>query len=257
MLTKRIIPCLDVKDGSVVKGVKFVDLVQEGDPVELGARYSDMGADELVFLDISASVEARKHVTALARRVAENVFIPFTIGGGIRVIGDMEAVLEAGADKIAVNTAALLRPEVLTEGADRFGSQCIVLAMDVKRKGAGRWEVFSHGGAQPTEREAVAWAREAVDRGVGEILLTSIDADGTKAGVDVAITRQVSEVVSVPVVASGGIGELRHFKEALEDGKADAALAASVFHRSIFTIRQVKEYLHAAGIPVRMTGAKL
>jgi len=255
MLTKRIIPCLDVKDGSVVKGVKFVDLVREGDPVELGARYSDMGADELVFLDISASVEARKHVTALARRVAENVFIPFTIGGGIRVVGDMEAVLEAGADKIAVNTAALLRPEVLTEGADRFGSQCIVLAMDVKRMGAGRWEVFSHGGAQPTERETVAWAREAVDRGVGEILLTSIDADGTKAGVDVAITRQVSEVVSVPVVASGGIGELRHFKEALEDGKADAALAASVFHRSIFTIRQVKDYLHAAGIPVRLTGA--
>ncbi|MFC1747036.1 imidazole glycerol phosphate synthase subunit HisF, partial [Candidatus Neomarinimicrobiota bacterium] len=215
---------------------------------------SDMGADELVFLDISASVEARKHVTDLARRVAGSVFIPFTIGGGIRVLEDMEAVLGAGADKIAVNTAALLRPQILTEGADRFGSQCIVLAMDVKRTGVGRWEVFSHSGSIPTGREALAWAVEAVDRGVGEILLTSIDADGTLAGVDVAITRIVSEEVKVPVVASGGIGTLEHFREAFENGKADATLAASIFHRGTFTIRDVKDHLNAAGLPVRLTG---
>ncbi len=254
MLTKRIIPCLDVHDGQVVKGVKFVNLVREGDPVELAARYSDMGADELVFLDISATVDARRHVLDLARRVAREVFIPFTIGGGMRAVGDMEALLAAGADKIAVNTAALTDPQFITRGADRFGSQCLVGAMDVKRVAAARWEVFSHGGSRPTGREVVAWAREVAERGAGEILLTSIDADGTQSGVDLAITRTVSEAVGIPVIASGGIGTLDHFRLALEDGRADAVLAASVFHRGKFTIDDVKNYLHTAGIPVRLTG---
>lgn len=256
MLTKRIIPCLDVRDNQVVKGVQFVNLVRAGDPVELGARYSDMGADELVFLDISATVDARQHVLDLAQRVAREVFIPFTIGGGIRAVGDMEALLAAGADKIAVNTAALADPEFITRGADRFGSQCLVVAMDVKRMAPNSWEVFSHGGSQPTGREAVAWAREVADRGAGEILLTSIDADGTQSGVDLAITRLVSEAVGIPVIASGGIGTLDHFRLALEEGRADAVLAASVFHRGKFTIDDVKNYLHTAGIPMRLTGAK-
>ncbi len=256
MLTKRIIPCLDVHDGQVVKGVQFVNLVREGDPVELAARYSDMGADELVFLDISATVDARRHVVDLAQRVAREVFIPFTIGGGIRAVGDMEALLAAGADKIAVNTAALADPVFITRGADRFGSQCLVVAMDVKQVAPARWEVFSHGGSRPTGREAVAWAREAAERGAGEILLTSIDADGTQSGVDLAITRRVSEAVGIPVIASGGIGTLDHFRLALEEGRADAVLAASVFHRGKFTIDEVKNYLHKAGIPIRLTGAK-
>lgn len=256
MLTKRIIPCLDVHDGQVVKGVKFVNLIRAGDPVELAGRYSDMGADELVFLDISATVDARRHVVDLAQRVAREVFIPFTIGGGIRAVDDMEALLAAGADKIAVNTAALADPQFITRGADRFGSQCLVVAMDVKLVAPARWEVFSHGGRRPTGREVVAWAREVAERGAGEILLTSIDADGTQSGVDLAITRQVSEAVGIPVIASGGIGTLDHFRLALEDGRADAVLAASVFHRGKFTIDDVKNYLHTAGIPVRLTGAK-
>jgi len=253
-LTRRIIPCLDVHDGQVVKGVKFVNLVREGDPVELGARYSDMGADELVFLDISASVQARRHVVHLTKRVAQEVFIPFTIGGGIRSLQDMEALLAAGADKIALNTAPLLNPEVVTEGANRFGSQCMVVAVDVKRTGPNRWGVFSHSGSRATGRQAVDWTREIAERGAGEILLTSIDADGTQAGVDVEITRRVSETVSVPVIASGGIGQLSHFRDAVEKGRADAVLAASVFHRGIFTFNQVKTYLREAGIPIRFTG---
>ncbi len=253
MLTRRIIPCLDVRDGQVVKGVKFQNLVNEGDPVELGARYSDEGADELVFLDISATLEARKNVVDLVTRVAREVFIPFTIGGGLRTVDDLEAVLMAGADKTAINTAALVRPELITEGAHQFGSQCIVLAVDVTRQGDG-WQVYSHGGTKPTGREATSWIGEAVDRGAGEILLTSMDADGTQAGVDLEITRQVSELVSVPVIASGGIGRLEHFADALTAGKADAVLAASVFHRSIISIKDVKNYLAGQGIPVRPLG---
>ncbi|MCH8837228.1 MAG: imidazole glycerol phosphate synthase subunit HisF, partial [Candidatus Marinimicrobia bacterium] len=231
-------------------------LVREGDPVELAARYSDMGADELVFLDISATVDARKHVVELAQRVAREVFIPFTIGGGIRAVDDMEALLAAGADKIAVNTAVLADPEFITRGADRFGSQCLVVAIDVKRSAPNSWEVYSHGGRRPTGREVVDWAREVAERGAGEILLTSIDADGTQAGVDLEITSQVSDAVSIPVIASGGIGTLDHFRLALEEGRADAVLAASVFHRGKFTFDEVKDYLHSAGIPVRLTGAK-
>ena len=256
MLTNRIIPCLDVHDGQVVKGVKFVNLVREGDPVELAARYSDMGADELVFLDISATVDARRHVVDLAQRVAREVFIPFTIGGGIRAVDDMEALLAAGADKIAVNTAVLADPQFITRGADRFGSQCLVVAIDVKRSAPNSWEVYSHGGRRSTGREVVAWAREVAERGAGEILLTSIDADGTQAGVDLEVTSQVSDAVSIPVIASGGIGTLDHFRLALEEGRADAVLAASVFHRGKFTFDEVKDYLHSAGIPVRLTGAK-
>ncbi|UCD38182.1 MAG: imidazole glycerol phosphate synthase subunit HisF [Fidelibacterota bacterium] len=250
MLTRRIIPCLDVHDGQVVKGIQFRNLVEEGDPVERGAHYSREGADELVFLDISASIEARRHVVELARRVAREVFIPFTIGGGLRTVEDIGALLSAGADKVALNTAALERPALITEGAERFGSQCMVLAMDVTRR-ESRWEVFSHGGTKATGREALSWALEAMDRGAGELLLTSIDADGTQTGVDVALTCTVSRAVSIPVIASGGIGRLEHFKEAVVDGEADAVLAASVFHRDILSIRQVKDYLERAGIPVR------
>ncbi len=255
MLTKRIIPCLDVMDGQVVKGVNFVNLVREGDPVELAARYSDAGADELVFLDITASVESRPNVVELVRRVAKEVFIPFTIGGGVKTVADIDRILRAGADKVSINTAALAQPELLTEGAKRFGSQCIVLAMDVKRE-RDTWWVYSHGGRKRTARKALPWAVEAVNLGAGEILLTSMDADGTQAGVDLEITRKISAAVNVPVIASGGIGKLVHFKDALEKGRADAVLAASVFHRKTFTIAQVKAYLHEQGIPVRLTGAK-
>jgi cyclase len=241
-----------VHDGQVVKGVKFRNLVNEGDPIELGQRYSDEGADELVFLDISASIEARKHIVKLAQQVSRQVFIPFSVGGGLRSVHDLGAVLEAGADKTALNTAALAHPELITEGARRFGSQCIVLAVDAKRTNDG-WEVYSHGGSRPTGRDVLAWTMEAVDRGAGEILLTSINADGTQEGVDLALTRRVSEAVSVPVIASGGIGRLEHFKAAVTDGAADAVLAASVFHRRIFSVTEVKHYLHSAGIPVRLT----
>ena len=254
MLTRRIIPCLDVRDGKVVKGIRFRRLVVAGDPVELGARYSEEGADELVFLDITASVENREHVVELAHRVSREVFIPFTIGGGIRSVQDIEAILSAGADKVSLNTAALNHPNLITEGARRFGSQCIVLAVDVQRTNGG-WEVHSHSGRQPTGRLALDWIREAVDRGADEILLTSIDADGTQEGVDLAITKSVSRAIPVPVIASGGIGRLEHFKAALEEGEADAVLAASVFHRGIFSISQVKHYLEKEGIPVRPLGA--
>ena len=253
-MTRRIIPCLDVKDGRVVKGVNFTQLVDEGDPVELGSWYSRQGADELVFLDISATVDARRHVVELARQVAREVFIPFTIGGGIRALADMEALLTAGADKVAVNTAALNDPTLISQAARQFGSQFIVVAIDV-RKSAGEWEVMSHGGARPAGRQAVDWASEAENRGAGEILLTSIDADGTQQGVDVDITRIVSRQIKIPLIASGGIGLLQHFKNAFEVGEADAVLAASVFHRRLLGIGEVKDYLARQGIPVRMTGA--
>ncbi|MAG21334.1 MAG: imidazole glycerol phosphate synthase subunit HisF [Candidatus Marinimicrobia bacterium] len=253
MLTRRIIPCLDVKDGQVVKGVKFVNLVNEGNPVELAARYSDSGADELVFLDITATLESRRHVVDLLREVAKRVFIPFTVGGGIRTTDDIGEILHAGADKVSINSAALKNPGLLTEGARRFGSQCIVLAMDVKRNASG-WRVHSHGGTKPTKREAIQWAMEAVEKSAGEILLTSMDADGTQNGVDVELTRRISRSVNIPVIASGGIGTVDHFREAIETGEADAVLAASVFHRGIFTVREVKESLAAHKIPMRLTG---
>ena len=251
MLTRRIIPCLDVKDGQVVKGVHFQNLAVAGDPVELATRYSDLGADELVFLDISATTEQRRHVIDLAQAVSRQVFIPFTIGGGLRTVEDIRSVLQAGADKVAINSAALSDPDILTAAADRYGSQCIVVAMDVQRSD-GKHMVYSHGGTKPTGREALRWAREVEERGAGEILLTSIDSDGTGSGVDLEITRSVSAAVSIPVIASGGVGTLAHFSDALTIGRADAVLAASVFHREVFTIEQVKNYLKAAGLPVRM-----
>ena len=255
MLTRRIIPCLDVKNGRVVKGVNFVQLVDSGEPVDLGAWYSSQGADELVFLDISATIDARQHVVPLARAVAREVFIPFTIGGGIRTIEDMAALLSAGADKVAINTAALKDPQLISEGARQFGSQFIVVAIDVQKAGPG-WEVKSHGGTRDTGREVMAWTREVEERGAGEILLTSIDADGTQQGIDIDITRLVSRQSHVPVIASGGIGRLEHFKNAFDEGEADAVLAASVFHRRTLGIAEVKAYLADQGIPVRLTGDK-
>lgn len=251
MLTRRIIPCLDVKDGQVVKGIRFENLVREGDPVELAARYSDEGADELVFLDITATLESREHVVELVRKVAKKVFIPFTVGGGIRTIEDILQILEAGADKVSINSAALKDPQIIQDASERFGSQCIVLAVDVKRE-RNSWYVYSHGGTSPTDKKAVNWVVEVVSRGAGEILLTSMDADGTQNGVDLEITHRVSQAVDVPVIASGGIGKLSHFKDAIIIGEADAVLAASVFHRNIFSIEQVKTYLANKEIPVRI-----
>ncbi len=251
---KRVIPCLDVDAGRVVKGVEFLDIRDAGDPVELAAHYDREGADELVFLDITATHEKRETIARLARRTADEVFVPFTIGGGIRSAADAQAVLDAGADKVSVNSAALERPELLDELAAVFGSQCVVLAVDAKAvptNGApARWEAFVAGGRTSTGRDAVAWTREAVERGAGEILLTSMDRDGTSDGYDLALTSAVSEAVSVPVIASGGAGELDHLTEALSAG-ADAALCASIFHYGRFTIEQAKAHLAAAGVPVR------
>ena len=259
MLTKRIIPCLDVKDGRVVKGINFVQLRDAGDPVEAGAAYSAAGAVELVFLDITATSDARKTVAEMVRRVAENVFIPFTVGGGIRTVEDMRAILREGADKISVNSAAILRPELISEGAEKFGSQCIVVAIDARRRQKDAeadfipgWNVYRSGGRIDTGLDAIEWAKEAERRGAGEILLTSMDGDGTKAGYDLALTRAVADAVSIPVIASGGAGTPEHFYEALTEGGADAALAASLFHYKELEIREVKEYLAARGIPVRM-----
>ena len=254
MLAKRIIPCLDIKNGRVVKGVNFVNLRDAGDPVEQARVYDRMGADELVFLDITASHEQREIVARMVRRVADEVFLPLTVGGGIRTGEDMRAILRAGADKVSLNSAAVKTPQVLTEGAELFGSQCIVLAIDAKRSGPGKWEVYIHGGRIPTGMDALAWAQEGVALGAGEILLTSMDADGTLAGYDLELTRAVAEGVNVPVIASGGAGEPAHFAEAVTTGKADAALAASLFHDKVLTIAQVKSHLLAAGIPVRPVG---
>ena len=250
---KRVIPCLDVDAGRVVKGTNFVDIRDAGDPVELAERYDAEGADELVFLDITATHEKRDTIVELARRTADNVFIPFTIGGGIRSVRDAQAVLDAGADKVSVNSAAVARPELLDELAERFGAQCVVLAIDAKQvagDGEPSWEVFVAGGRTPTGRDAVAWAREGVARGAGEILLTSMDRDGTSDGYDIALTRAVSEAVAVPVIASGGAGELDHLVEALGAG-ADAALCASIFHYGTYRVAEAKAHLAAAGIPVR------
>jgi imidazole glycerol-phosphate synthase subunit HisF len=268
MVLKRVIPCLDVDAGRVVKGTNFVGLRDAGDPVELAERYDAEGADELVFLDITASHEKRETIVELARRTADNVFIPFTIGGGIRSVQDAQAVLDAGADKVSVNSSALARPELLTELADHFGAQCVVIAIDAKRAvpvesgaacdappgwfGDGRWGVFVNGGRRRVEgRDAVEWAREAVERGAGEVLLTSMDRDGTEDGYDIELTRAVADAVSVPVIASGGAGTLDHLSEAIADGHADAVLCASIFHYGTFTIREAKERMAAAGVPVR------
>ena len=251
MALKRLIPCLDVDRGRVVKGTNFVDIRDAGDPVELAAKYDADGADELVFLDITASHEARETIVELARRTADNVFIPFTIGGGIRSVADAQAVLDAGADKVSVNSAALARPELLGELAQTFGAQCVVIAIDAKRNGE-QWDVYLNGGRTKVDgREAVAWAEEAVERGAGEVLLTSMDRDGTTDGYDLELTRGVAEAVSVPVIASGGAGELRHLSEAIAEGGADAVLCASIFHYGTYRVGEAKEHLAEAGIPVR------
>jgi cyclase len=251
MALKRVIPCLDVDNGRVVKGTNFVDIRDAGDPVELAERYDAEGADELVFLDITASHESRDTIVELARRTADNVFIPFTIGGGIRSAEDAQAVLDAGADKVSVNSAALERPELIAELAEVFGSQCVVIAIDAKRADKG-WDVYVHGGRTKVEgRKAVAWAREATELGAGEVLLTSMDRDGTTDGYDLELTRAVAEAVSVPVIASGGAGELDHLVEAVEDGHADAVLCASIFHYGAHTIAEAKQRMERAGIPVR------
>ncbi len=252
MLTKRIIPCLDVKEGRVVKGTNFVGLRDAGDSVELAKRYDEERADELVFLDISASHEGRATMIEVAKKCAAKVFIPFTVGGGIRTVPNMRALLKAGADKVSINTAAVENPNIISEGAKKFGSQCIVLAVDAKRRDDNSgWEVYTHGGRKNTEIDAIDWVKKGVGLGAGEILLTSMDADGTKDGYDIALTRAVSEAVNVPVIASGGAGTLEHFLKVLTEGKADAVLAASVFHYGKYSIRKVKEFLKMHGIEVR------
>ena len=259
MLTKRVIPCLDVHDGQVTRGVQFGkaeagELRNVGDPVELALRYNDQGADEMVFFDITASAHGRASMISVIERTADQCFMPLTVGGGIRVVEDMSLMLKAGADKISINSSALATPDLITAGAVRFGSQCIVVSIDAKRVGPERWEVFSHGGRKPTGLDAVEWARKAVALGAGEIVLNSIDADGTKAGYDIEITRRISESVDVPVVASGGAGKLEHMAEVLADGKADAVLAASVFHFGQYTVADVKRFLANRGVPVRLAG---
>ena len=254
-LAKRIIPCLDVKDGRVVKGVHFQHLVDAGDPVAAAKSYDVQGADELVFLDISASCDGRGTMIDVVRRTAREVFIPLTVGGGIRFVEDIRNLLVAGADKTSLNTAAVLNPELIREGAERFGSQCIVLAIDAKKRPDGGYEVYTHGGTRQTGIDALEWAKRGVALGAGEILLTSMDADGTRSGYDCELTALVSQSVNVPVIASGGAGELRHLAEVLEVGHADAVLAAGIFHFGKFTIREAKEYLAARGIPVRLAGA--
>ncbi|MGB9904699.1 MAG: imidazole glycerol phosphate synthase subunit HisF [Desulfotomaculales bacterium] len=252
MLTKRIIPCLDVTDGRVVKGVNFVNLRDAGDPVELAAFYDGQGADELVFLDITASAQGRKTMLEMVYRTAGEVFIPYTVGGGIRTVEDIRDILSAGADKVSVNTAAVQDPALIARSAERFGSQCIVVAIDAKQAGPGKWEVYIHGGRTPTGLDAVEWAKKVEELGAGEILLTSMDRDGTKDGYDIPLTRAISEAVRIPVIASGGVGTLEHIAQGLTEGGADAALAASIFHFGEYFIRQVKEYLRERGIPVRL-----
>jgi imidazole glycerol-phosphate synthase subunit HisF len=252
MLTKRIIPCLDVKEGRVVKGIQFVELRDAGDPVELARFYDEQGADELVFLDISASHEGRKTMVDVVKSVASELAIPFTVGGGINSLEDMKKILRAGADKVSLNTAAVLNPLVIKEGADFFGSQCIVVAIDAKFDDEwGTWRVYTHGGRKPTDKKVVDWAREAAQLGAGEILLTSMDSDGEKDGFDLELTRVVSEAVSIPVIASGGAGNAEHFAEAFLNGKADAALAASIFHYKETSVHEVKSYLKQKRVMVR------
>ncbi len=257
MLAKRVIPCLDVHEGQVTRGVQFGkaeagELRNVGDPVELALRYNEQGADEMVFFDITASAHGRKTMTDVIERVAEKCFMPLTVGGGIRAVDDMQTMLRAGADKVSINSAALADPLLIRAGAEKFGSQCIVVSIDAKRVASERWEVFSHGGRRPTGLDAVEWAKSAVGLGAGEIVLNSIDADGTRAGFDLLITRQVSESVGVPVVASGGAGKLEHLAAVLLDGRADAVLAASIFHSGEYTVAEVKQFLAKLNIPVRL-----
>ena len=253
MHTKRIIPCLDVTGGRVVKGVNFVNLQDAGDPVEIGAAYDEAGADELVFLDITASSDARTIKVDMVRRVAETVFIPFTVGGGIRSVEDFKMILREGADKVAVNSAAIMNPTLISEAADKFGSQCVVVAIDAKRREDGTgWNVYKNGGRVDMGIDVLEWAVKANQLGAGEILLTSMDCDGTKDGYDIALTQTVSEAVSIPVIASGGAGKIEHFYTALTEGKADAVLAASLFHYKELEIMEVKRYLHSQGISVRL-----
>jgi cyclase len=252
MLCKRLIPCLDVKDGRVVKGVRFVELRDAGDPVAAALAYDAQGADELVFLDITASHEGRATMLDVVRRTAEGIYMPLTVGGGVRSLPDIRTLLRAGADKVSLNTAALERPAVIEEAAHAFGSQCIVVAIDAKSSGDGTWQVYTHGGRRPTGRDAVQWAREVERLGAGEILLTSMDRDGTGTGYDLALTRAVSEAVSVPVIASGGVGRLEHLREGVVEGRADAVLVASLFHFGQHTIPEAKRYLHEHGVPVRI-----
>jgi imidazole glycerol-phosphate synthase subunit HisF len=253
MLLKRVIPCLDVDKGRVVKGTNFVNIRDAGDPVELAIRYQDEGADEIIFLDITASHEKRETIVELARRTADDVFIPFTIGGGVRSVEDAQAVLDAGADKVSVNSAAVQRPELIGELAEVFGAQCVVLAVDArKREEAPGWEVFVNGGRTPTGLDAIEWIRRGVELGAGEIMLTSMDRDGTEDGYDLALTRAASDAVDVPIIASGGAGQLDHLVDAVEDGGADAVLCASIFHYGQHSVREAKERMRAAGIPVRL-----
>ena len=258
MLCKRLIPCLDVKDGRVVKGVRFVELRDAGDPVAAALAYDEQGADELVFLDITASHEGRAIMLDVVRRTAEGIYMPLTVGGGVRSLEDIRALLRAGADKVSLNTAALERPALVTEAARAFGSQCIVVAIDAKAVGPGdgalepRWQVYTHGGRRNTGRDAIEWAREVEALGAGEILLTSMDRDGTGDGYDLALTQRVAEAVSVPVIASGGVGRLEHLREGVVEGRADAALVASLFHFGHHTVPEAKRYLHEHGVPVRL-----
>jgi len=251
MLAKRVIPCLDVTDGRVVKGTKFLNLRDAGDPVECAKMYDSQGADELVFLDITASSDGRATMVSVIERTAEQCFMPLTVGGGIRVVEDFRTMLRAGADKVSVNTSALERPELISEAAEAFGSQCVVVAVDAKRDGLGKWRVYTHGGRRPTEHDAIAWIIDAARRGAGEILLTSMDADGTCGGYDLELTQAVSQAVGIPVIASGGAGELKHLSDVLNEGGADAVLAASIFHFGKHTVAEAKEYLASRGLPVR------
>ena len=252
MLSVRIIPCLDVHDGRVVKGVRFLDLIDAGDPVEQAKAYQEQGADELVFLDISASNEERKIMHDVVERTASECFMPLTVGGGLRNLQDIRSMLNAGADKVSLNTSALLEPKLISSASEKFGNQCIVVAIDAQKNSADQWTVFSHGGRENTGKDAVEWAKEIADRGAGEILLTSMDADGTKNGYDLELNKRISEAVEVPIIASGGAGNLEHLADAVTIGKADAVLAASIFHFGTYSIAQAKEFLKTKGIPVRL-----